>query len=432
VGSQKRATFLEEWFGYVTPVYVRVLDPRLGALRYFLMGIILLYVVVYQLLYSGEYVKVEQPVGTVRFSFRSPTEGSCNPLHAGCEMRLRNLTDLPYCGQNPRGDATQVLNCTFWDSQEAVTVSDTHAFLTTYFEEFEQERVCQAEHTSCKHLWGPLGGGGAAVSSPSWKRVFVADVERFTLMLDHAVTATTIGVSGSAKQVQGVIYTKDPALCAAHPNRTSHPVEPGQPLLPTTRPPCYIMPNSTRPGGLGYDIFEMSTLLGAAGIDLDSPKVGEVDHSVRREGVSLVIMIQYSNFRPWKGPTDLVHHEYRVVALGGDAKDISVLAIPPNRRIVYSRHGIQIFVVQSGQLKAFSYLKLLITLTTALTMLAVANFVVDSVGMYVLPEREKFEKVKYPSARIHEPGHRDRLRNHPAYESSNEDEETSDSERQGD
>merc|ERR1719215_2197491 len=120
----------------------------------------------------------------------------------------------------------------------------------------------------------------------------------------------------------------------------------------------------------------MSTLLEAAGIGLDSPKVGEEDHSMRREGAIMVVEIQYSNFKPWRGTTQRVHYSYHISTLEGDAKKVSVLADPPNRRVVYGRHGIEIFVIQTGSLKAFDVLTLLITLTTALTMLAVANFVV--------------------------------------------------------
>jgi len=387
-------------------------------LRYLLIILILLYVVVYQIFYSGEYVKAEPPVGTVRFSFRAPSADACNPLHHWCELRLRNLTDLPYCGQNSNADALMVLNCTYMDSAEAVSISDSRAFLTTYFEELKQERACKAEDTTCKHLWLPAGGQQPGANH---RQVFVADVERFTLMLDHAVTAPTSKVKGSVREFQGFLETQSPSLCATHPNRTARPVEPGEPLVPTTGPPCYIKPNSTSPTGFGFDVFEMSTLLQAAGMDLDGPKEHQEEHSVRREGGILVVEIKYKNSKPWKGTTRKVHYSYEVTSMPGDAKRVLVDKIPPDQRVVFDRHGVEIFVIQTGSLKAFDALKLLVTLTTALTMLAVANFIVDSVALYMLPERDLFNKVKYPSARIHDPDHNSQLKKHPAYDQSDND-----------
>jgi hypothetical protein len=49
----------------------------------------------------------------------------------------------------------------------------------------------------------------------------------------------------------------------------------------------------------------------------------------------------------------------------------------------------------AGHFHHFDVLSFLITLTTALGLLAVATTVVDSFMLYVLPEKERYQQVKY-------------------------------------
>ena len=60
-----------------------------------------------------------------------------------------------------------------------------------------------------------------------------------------------------------------------------------------------------------------------------------------------------------------------------------------------NKHGIKIDLVQSGDLGAFSFAQLLISLTTSLTLLAMATVITDYIALYFLPDKEKYDEAKY-------------------------------------
>ena len=68
----------------------------------------------------------------------------------------------------------------------------------------------------------------------------------------------------------------------------------------------------------------------------------------------------------------------------------------PEDRILLNEHGLRIVAIQSGSLGAFDVGVLLTVITSSLTLLAVANTVVDSLAIYVLPEKNFYRVFKYP------------------------------------
>ena len=78
------------------------------------------------------------------------------------------------------------------------------------------------------------------------------------------------------------------------------------------------------------------------------------------------------------------------------AKDIETIYTKyPNSRIVQNRHGIRVVVVQTGQLAVNNIQAFLLTLTASLTLLAISNTVVDSLAIYVLPQKQLYKMFKY-------------------------------------
>ena len=67
----------------------------------------------------------------------------------------------------------------------------------------------------------------------------------------------------------------------------------------------------------------------------------------------------------------------------------------PNRRQVFNRHGVRIFVIQNGRLGAVDATAMLLQLTTSLTLFAMANFMVDMLMLYVLPLKKVYSSYKY-------------------------------------
>eukprot|EP00445_Apocalathium_hangoei_P025125 CAMPEP_0203920138 /NCGR_PEP_ID=MMETSP0359-20131031/60475_1 /ASSEMBLY_ACC=CAM_ASM_000338 /TAXON_ID=268821 /ORGANISM="Scrippsiella Hangoei, Strain SHTV-5" /LENGTH=501 /DNA_ID=CAMNT_0050847577 /DNA_START=52 /DNA_END=1557 /DNA_ORIENTATION=+ len=473
--------------GYTTPVFIYVEDARLGIAYYILVVSVLLYVVVYDFAYGNQYLELEQPVGTIRMSFRMPTD-RCDPLKNTCRLLSKNTSDMPYClsDHRPAGvkDAPQVLPCVYMDGLEAVTDLGEQAMLATFVEEIQQRRICDGAlkvgdkvmsrfaggdlaaativsidlhgdvlldwdsgasdgrevsanlvvkqgASACERVWQTIAGPenlhptgydpGTANPYVRPSGVFVADIEEFTLLLDHSMSAPTLGISSDARKTVGYIYTEDSEMCRSHPSRAVAPVELTEDVVPSTSAPCYIRPNQTAPIG-GLDFFTIGTLLGAAGVDLDtpSPVSGEEGHTNRREGVLLVINIMYKNFKPFAGAGD-VYYEYKVFSIPTTPKlQKTFITNYPNQRVVQSIHGIKIHIIQSGKIGKFSLLRLMITIAAGLTMMAVANFVVDSVALYLLPERDHFSRLKYPIGKIKkQPGVPDddlyAVSSHPAF-----------------
>ena len=64
-------------------------------------------------------------------------------------------------------------------------------------------------------------------------------------------------------------------------------------------------------------------------------------------------------------------------------------------RILLQVHGIKVAVILSGTFHQFRMIQFLVTLTTALGLLAVARVVVDNLMLYVLPNKERYQQAKY-------------------------------------
>ena len=401
---------------YRTPKIVRVLDAKLGCLKYSFTLAILLYVVVYKLICQLGYVKFETPQGTVRFSLFQPTADGCDPFkNASCYDNFTALTRLPYCIQSPSSAHRDFppKNCTYWDAVQDQVVGQSAITLTTRVTEYAQERACHTIHgnqTSCHKLWKNV----APVEGSTY---FIADVDRFTLLIDHSVGTPTLNLSATSRQMAGSLHVRSinavtDTLCSTDPtaittdsessgsggssstSSSSSSSSDAAAATRATKAPCVIPPR--HPDGESLDIYEVGTLLQAAGVDLDSGSFGD-GHSQRYEGAILLLYIRYANTYSWSGVAEHIRYEYESAQLV-DATFKSVDAVYtafPNARQVRNRHGVRIFVVQTGRLGVFDGTQLLLQLTTSLTLLALANTVVDYLMIYGMPLRNLYKKYKY-------------------------------------
>lgn len=144
----------------------------------------------------------------------------------------------------------------------------------------------------------------------------------------------------------------------------------------------------------------MSMLLEATGLNLDGPSLKpRSKHSLRHDGAILMLFIEYFNYWPWSFTPQKRFH-YRVQAVPhSQAKETSVRqSVNPQERSVVNEHGIRVNVIQGGELSRLSLFKLLLTMTTCLTLVAVARVTVDAVASYIIPEKGHFVNHKYPVA----------------------------------
>ena len=399
--------------GYKTPVIVNIRDWRLGLLRWSLLLILSIYVILYQILYKCTYVLSESPVGTVRFSFQMPTYNpttkrkACDPLDAGCEANFHDLDKLEYCLQSKSKHSKEMYNCTYWDDLDDVTIQQSSALLTTRVTTYLQEEKCKPSSgvVNCKAIW-------KSEERPNIE--FIADVEAYTVLLDHSVVAPNLDIGGSSREWAGYLRTDSETLCANHPNRTSMAaiyadVEnvPQGALSGVSGPPCLIKPNDTYPS-TGLDVFDVGVLLEADSVHLDEISDTSSHHTTRYTGSTLVVSINYRNYAPWKGVlfnskgNYEVPYTYTVKRIDkSTAKQMKQISTKfPDKRVVRNEHGVKFYVIQTGSIGRFDAFSLLLSITTSLTLLALANLLVDSIAVYVMPEREYFSSIKYPDSKV--------------------------------
>ena len=128
------------------------------------------------------------------------------------------------------------------------------------------------------------------------------------------------------------------------------------------------------------------------------------EDSNRYEGAVIIITIEYSNSKNWKGISETIEYTYSVAILNGAKSKVmeGISTTYPDKRIIQNRHGIVFTVQQQGSLKSFSLITMLTKLTTSLALLAMATTVVDALMSYCLKHKEVYLKMKYSEIQVTE------------------------------
>ena len=387
-------------------------------MKYLFMLLIFLYVILYSVIYKCAYLTRESPVGTVRFQLQQPTainSGTpCDPTDNACDDAFTPLEELDYCSQNKNVDPKiWKWPCTYWDANQDVYMTQSALLMTTRVAQYNQTRQCGDTSMTCSKLWKndlPLVEG---------KTSLIADIEKYTLLLDHTVVAPSINVSASARGCTGYLkVTRDALdwkeLClrseAVQPEDMDHFIYGGTPAQ------CFIKPNTTYDSkthnATGLDVFDVNVMLRVAGIDLNgkSPTNGR---PIRYNGAQMAVNIRYQNWAHWLGTSlsaaKYIHrskfyhpcsipYEYELSSVLDTAskRNNAFYTDYPDHRAMLNEHGIQLFILQTGSLAGVSMAALLIAITSSLTLLAVSTTLVDTLAIYVLPEKKYYSRFKYP------------------------------------
>jgi len=153
------------------------------------------------------------------------------------------------------------------------------------------------------------------------------------------------------------------------------------------------------------DIFSLSKLLELTDLSLDRTfnKDGE---PLREAGTVIEIEIRYSNLVPWLSTLGYlpVSYEYKVTQRPLEEMKTELVAQQqpkwPKERIIENRHGLYIVAKITGSFGFFSIVYLLIMLTTAVSLLAVAVFLTDKLAMYWMEDKEKYREKKYEHTEV--------------------------------
>jgi len=447
-------------FAYPTPKVVSIRDRKLGIVKYSLMLVIFCYVVVYQMCYMGEHFEMSTVEGVSRQQWQHPTRNGCNPSHLDCMTDFTPVTELPYCQQyTGRNTSSTRRSCRYFDAYELPVAMPKGVLMPTYIETYKQRQECPPGAEDCESQYryvnarGQLENGtGKAVPISA---VFVADVEDFTLLIDHSFRSVNGKMASQARRMEGSYMA-----CRATPGGATWMTGQARHTECTTQPiPCvnsgcrrargsfFALPRrigtshlsgvqsglrhreqSVRPTGRlsldveGHqsmtdsaslaatsaslepeaysiragDVFSLRTLLAMAGKTLDD--AAPQGEPLRRRGGALVVGIEYHNLNRWSLFSTQDPPEYTVSATLRSMDKFQNMAAhneEHNGRMLKSFSGIYILVEQTGQLAFFDLTHSILILTTALGLVFLSNTLTDIMALYILPRKDEYYKCKY-------------------------------------
>ncbi|CAE8628376.1 unnamed protein product [Polarella glacialis] len=391
-------------FAYTTHKKVKIRDARLGMLHYSLILSIVFYIVVYQLIRQLGYLKFIAAQNTVRLKLWQPT-ANCDPNDASCEDSFTPSSQLHYCcsqnssckkedgecGCDYSGTSFPTYECTWLSGGDAGSVHQSSISVATFTEEYFQtlDSSCFSSFPdaapSCSKVWNISRG----------KKVFTADVEEFTLLLDHSVVSAS-GIVKTSRTMDGMLYVgtagdtrsssraKDiqNQLCSSRPDAMTEAIDGS----PTSTAPCFLKPEQT---SRGLDYFKVGVLLQAMGVSLEEESYEGSGKQNRLDGLAANIVIEYSNSLPWYGMRN-ISYVYKPSEIPGSTYETNSLMwtdLKGSSRKKRKQSGILFEVRPGGTLATFNFTQLLFQLTTSITLLAMATVGVDILAQYVLQHR---------------------------------------------
>ncbi|CAB9513359.1 P2X receptors are ATP-gated ion channels that play a role in intracellular calcium signaling. Not required for the purinergic response to extracellular nucleotides [Seminavis robusta] len=408
---------------YPTVKYVQIQDSRLVCLRYTLLLAIAFYVGFFEMFALGGWLDPSPVVGVVRFSLQQPTVDNCDPSLPGCDNAFSPVDTMPYCKQyysrnnNKTEYKGHVYPCEIYEAASAQLINEKSLTVMTRASTTEQEFVCPASTTgSCPNTYNN--------TSPAYK-FYVHQSESFTVLIDHAVTASKICTAHQQQQLttdgtphavnyacsaesaayQGRLYSKNQHLCQQEAKKQNAFYD-YRSNFSTDTAPCYINPNRTQTSH--QDFFSLNVLLQAAGVNsLDDCNINNDNgdnkcQTFRDTGATLLLNVFWSDFVNYRGVVE-PHYYYSPQLVGTSSYKQFIPFYHGHyrsNRTLLNAHGIRVAVLLGGEFHMFHSVTFLVTLTTALGLLAVATTVVDSLMLYVLPEKDRYNQVKYDEAVI--------------------------------
>lgn len=368
---------------YATSRLVILRDWRLGVLNITLIIAILSYVIIFTVIVQQRYRRLAVDiVGSTRLQLRPPAAAYALPASA-----------LPYCGTGHAvgsdGFVYAQAPCRWLDQFDAVSpfLEPSALFVST--------RISMANYSSPNASSAACGGAslaptcGFAPAPDAAETFFVAQIELFTLLIDHTMSSASLHLALAASEMPGrIVDSSDSALNACDDYaQLGLACDPGVKVGQV---------------GIGADVLPLRTLLRAAGAPSLDVLAAGLNETLRYAGTVLVLNIEYGNFRAQTGSwaEDNITYTYRVqLVSAAEFKAEQLSDAQPGvgtaaARTVLNRHGLRILVRQSGTVGTFDSATLLLTLTGGLGLLFLSNLVVDLVATRVLPLRSVYASYK--------------------------------------
>lgn len=361
---------------YSTIKVVKVRDWRLGCMHYFFQVAIFLYIVLYAVTFDQGFMYKEQIVGgSVTLNSRAP-----NLNDFGVENYAQNFSyccesDDAFDCQNGTKPLNDTLKCLSWDSYLAEYPTSSNLELAITSRVTISSETVNDPATCTETNWPPTCeyiDDGAGEES-----FYIAGFEGYTIRIRHGCRGQIVdrqGVSTGEDAMSGKLVSTSGKTLRFWPDETPFA---GQPQ------------DDTRSG----DIISVAELLEAAGLNLDEDFTSMGEISPRYDGINVLVNIEYEmvgipglTLRYVYKPRVLSALEYKI--------EEAIYTNARQSRTIYNRHGARFIFVQTGVVGTFDFQSLLVTLVTALGLLAVATTVTDLMMLNILENRKTYGKYK--------------------------------------
>jgi len=403
---------LASTINYKTKKYVKVRDLKVGLVSKVGTLAVFIYVVIYQCWYHNRHFLRVAPDGIGRLQLQRPTAHHCNPNHPGCKADYTAQEDLPYC-ERYKGDKSEwQLPCEYVDEKHQNPSGKQHYHLLVPTRITKQKQKATGD---C----GPLSKNvceNAFEFEGDPETIYVADIERFTLLIDHAfevpLEAVEMGAPvrrGDASKFPGAFEVCEDPLKHIGCREVPIPCISGCDALESKFVSDDGEGDKADEGFPGFfsikvgDIIPMKKLLQLAGVDLGKSR-NYHNESMRYEGFVIQILVDYQNLRPltfppWK--TSPIQYVYRVGLLPIETyKEVIELYTPGgDSRTLLDTHGVFVRVKLSGSIAFFDITQLILIMTTSLGLLAVADACTDFYARYIWHFKEDYKRSKIDDTR---------------------------------
>ncbi|KAF9545147.1 cytochrome c oxidase subunit 1 [Mortierella hygrophila] len=378
---------------------------RLGGLYRLFQATILLYIAS-SIIYQQRYLKTENVInGAVRVTLQAPADGLATPAY--CRPSAATAASPPLPGSTSP--------CLFWSSNDILYEPGVDGALVTTRAQITQygpfNNQTSATPTKCD-VNAPIAAGCDPHSAPTTLLLptsLVADIERFTLMLEHSIRGQATGLQIRSGNMEGGLLrdsgSGEVLKAFTDQNRYVPAAVTSTVDTKAVNGSVAASASATVDGSkmvhLAGDVMTVGEFLKAAGVNLDdistSPSAS-VNETVRSSGIVVIVVIQYAakGWNPNKIsyeylPKAIPDQEYKVIETIRDFRG--------GNRVEINRHGIRIVFSQAGQLGQFSLMTLLTNLVAAVALFKVANIIVELMMLRLHPQKKIYTRAKFEHAR---------------------------------
>jgi len=353
---EKTKNFISGFLVYDTISVVRIKDKRLAVMHYLCMVAILGYVLIYTVWFNQAYYAVEAPVGTVRIN---PMAASERPNETWA-----NLSDLLYCRSEYHNESYSQ-PCKYFDSNIDVFPQAVDSSITI------ASRISFSTQVPTNPDFNDTDSNWNTTSSDLY---FLADIENFTLQIDHTFYAPNLHIQNNAREMKGYIkYSGD---------EDSKDVK-----------PCLKSEVIGRKGKT--DIISVCTLLKAAEVNIDKKSVTGKE-SIRYSGAIFLVFLDYHNgVNRWFGDNNYYQIHVEMIEKTEYKAIQTVYTKKLDGRTIYNRHGLHFVFLQTGKLVKFDFQVLLLSLVSGMGLLAFSTTIVDFISTKILGNKDVVANLKY-------------------------------------